>query len=337
VDDASGDPQGQDAVPEDGALAEPAAGKPTSTRIRIVRIGFSVVVAVALALLLWRQREEVALALQSVSIAAVAGSLAAGIVGVALPAVVWRDLLVAQGFRVPLVGAARAFFLAQLGKYIPGGVWSLAAQVYLARELKVPGRPAAAATLLVLALSIVAAGVLAVVTVPVALPELAADYWWVFAVLPVLLVLLHPRMVEWWTGRGFRLIGRPAPPVRLTWPLVIRSSALLAGSWVALGAHFAFLAQGVPGADPSVWLLSIGVFALAWVAGFLFVIAPAGAGVREAALVLGFAAVLPAGTVVTLALLSRFLLIVADVALAGLATGAAGLRRSRSAAATDGR
>src|SRR3712207_7672039 len=44
---------------------------------------------------------------------------------------------------------------------------------------------------------------------------------------------------------------------------------------------------------------------LAWVAGFLVVVAPAGAGVREAALVLGFAAVLPTGAVLLIAVLSR--------------------------------
>ena len=45
---------------------------------------------------------------------------------------------------------------------------------------------------------------------------------------------------------------------------------------------------------PSSWLLSTGVFALAWVAGFLDVVAPAGVGFRQAALVIEFAGVLAA-------------------------------------------
>jgi uncharacterized membrane protein YbhN (UPF0104 family) len=74
------------------------------------------------------------------------------------------------------------------------------------------------------------------------------------------------------------------------------------------------------------------VFALAWVAGFLVVVAPAGAGVREAVLVVGFAAFLPAGQLLTMAVLSRVLLILADVLLAAAVAGAALVRKGRSPA-----
>jgi len=63
------------------------------------------------------------------------------------------------------------------------------------------------------------------------------------------------------------------------------------------------------------------------VAGFLVIVAPAGAGVREGALVLGLASALPGGTVLAMALLSRVVLMVADVALAAGAVLIARLRR----------
>jgi hypothetical protein len=120
--------------------------------------------------------------------------------------------------------------------------------------------------------------------------------------------------------------------VRLSWPVLLRSTVLLLASWLALGAHFGVLVTDVAGNRSSLWLLSIGVFALAWVAGFLVVIAPAGAGVREAALVLGFAGVLAAGGVLALAVLSRVLLIVADVVLAAVFLFAARLHTRRAGA-----
>jgi len=56
----------------------------------------------------------------------------------------------------------------------------------------------------------------------------------------------------------------------------------------------------------------VGAFALAWVVGFLVVIAPAGAGPREAALVLALAPVMDAPDALVLALVSRVLMMAGD-------------------------
>jgi glycosyltransferase 2 family protein len=310
-----------------------AAPRRRSGWVRLVRHGFVVAVVVALAVTLWRLRDEVADSLTSISPGLVVLSLLLGILGAWLPGVVWRDLLADQGFPTGRAAGQRAFFIAQLGKYLPGGVWSLVAQVALARDLKIPGRQAATATFLTIAFSIISSLLVAAVTLPIAFPQVVAAYWWVFLAVPVLLVLLHPRSIAWWSGTAFRLLRRPGEPVRLSWPVLLRATGLLIASWLALGAHFGVLVSEVAGRSASLWLLSVGVFALAWVAGFLFVIAPAGAGVREAALVLGFSGVLPAGAVLALAVLSRVLLIVADIALAAvfLLAGRAVARRAPAA------
>jgi uncharacterized membrane protein YbhN (UPF0104 family) len=317
----------------------PAAPAPPSRRARLVRLvrhGFVVAVVVAIAVTLWRLRDQVVESLSEISPALVVLSLVLGVLGAWLPGVVWRDLLADQGFPTGRAAGQRAFFIAQLGKYLPGGIWSLVAQVAMARDLKIPGRQAATATFLTLAFSIISALLVAAVTLPIAFPELVAAYWWVFLAVPVLLVLLHPRSIEWWSGTAFRLLRRPGEPVRLSWPVLLRATGLLIASWLALGAHFGVLVSEVGDGSAAEWLLSIGVFALAWVAGFLVVIAPAGAGVREAALVLGFSGVLPAGVVLALAVLSRVLLVVADVLLAGVFVLAGRISSRRAAAGGTG-
>jgi uncharacterized membrane protein YbhN (UPF0104 family) len=317
----------------DETPSAPAAPSRRSRLVRLVRHGFVVAVGVALVVTIWRLRDDVVASLQSISPWRVVASLLLGILGAWLPGVVWRDLLADQGFPTGRAAGQRAFFIAQLGKYLPGGIWSLVAQVAMARDLKIPGRQAATATFLTIAFSIISSLMVAAVTLPVAFPDLVAAYWWAFLAVPVLLVLLHPRSIEWWSGTAFRLLRRPGEPVRLSWPVLLRATGLLIASWLALGAHFGLLVTDVAGNSSSLWLLSMGVFALAWVAGFLVVIAPAGAGVREAALVLGFSGVLPAGAVLALAVLSRVLLIVADVALAAVFLFAARWSAGRDRAA----
>jgi hypothetical protein len=283
----------------------------------VLRHGFMVAVVVALAVFLWRQRDQVAEALHSMSPGLVLLSLVLATAGAALPGLAWRDLLASQGYETGRVAGLRVFFIAQLGKYLPGGIWALVAQVGMARDLKVPGRQAASATFLSIALSLISAMLLAGIVLPFAVPGLMGEYWWVFLAVPLLVVLLLPPVVAWWSALAFRLLRRPATPIRLPWSVLLRLTLLLSGSWLLLGLHFGALIRGLDANVSSPWLLSIGVFSLAWVAGFLVLVAPAGAGIREAALVLGFATVLPGGAVLTVAVLSRVLFVLADLLLAG--------------------
>jgi glycosyltransferase 2 family protein len=294
--------------------------------MRLLRHGFMAAVVVALAFFLWQQRADVAEALASISPGLVLASLVLALAGSALPGLVWRDLLASQGYGTGRIGGLRVFFIAQLGKYLPGGIWALVAQVGMARDLKVPGRQAATATFLVLALSLISAVLVAGVVLPLAIPGLLQEYWWVFLAVPVLVVLLLPPVVAWWSGLAFRLLRRPVEPVRLSWGLLVRLAAMLVVSWVLLGLHFGALVQGLDADVANPWLLSVGLFPLAWVAGFLVIIAPAGAGVREGALVLGFSGALDGGAVLTVALLSRVILVLADVVLAAVLVLAVRLR-----------
>lgn len=309
----SPDRPASDAPPRPGVV--PAA-RPRSRGMLLLRYGFMAAVVVALVVLLWQQREDVGRSLRSISPALVVLSLVLAMFGGSLPGLVWRDLLTSQGYRTTPVAGLRVFFLAQLGKYLPGGIWNLVAQVDMARDLRIPARQAATATFLSVALSVIAALLVAGVTLPFAIPGLIGTYWWAFLAVPALVVLLLPPVVAWWSALAFRILRRPGTAVRLTWAALARATALLLVSWVALGLSFGALVQGLGGSGASLWLMSIGVFSLAWVAGFLVIVAPAGAGVREAALVLGFAAVLPAGAVLAIAVLSRVVLVVADVLLA---------------------
>jgi uncharacterized membrane protein YbhN (UPF0104 family) len=65
-------------------------------------------------------------------------------------------------------------------------------------------------------------------------------------------------------------------------------------------------------------LLAVGGFTFAWCAGFLALLAPAGAGVRDVLLFAILTAELSPAAATTVALLSRVLLTVGDLLLAGL-------------------
>jgi hypothetical protein len=249
----------------------------------------------------------------------VAASLVCGLVGVGATMPLWRGVLRGLGVRLPWLVGARVFFLSQLGKYLPGSVWPVLAQMEMGRAHGASRRHILGANVIAIALNCCVGLLVACAVLPAYDPKTLVDYWWVLLVIPFLLIALHPRALGAVVSAGLRLLRRP--PVQ--WRLDARAELAAAGwsmvSWVTLGAQVWVLCAALGHASPEVFLLSWGAMALAVPLGLLFVPAPAGAGVRDVVLGLVLATVLTSGQAVTVVVASRAVLVACDLVLAGLA------------------
>jgi glycosyltransferase 2 family protein len=291
------------------------------------RAGF-VVVAVGLAIwALWSRWPEVVSAVHRLDPVHLVLAALATVANGALTGLAWRSLLADLGARLPVPLAARVFFVGQIGKYVPGSLWPMIVQAELAKR-HVARRSTVAATFVLLLLSGASALVVVLLTLP-ATPEGGgtAVRWAALLVVPVL-ALLHPSVLGRLLDRGLRLVGRP-PLEQWT---SLRGTAVATGwavlAWLVAGLQIWLLS--VPLGAPATWrtlALAVGGYALAWVIGFVVVVAPAGAGAREVALAAVLSGVLDPGAVVVVVLLSRVLFTAADLTLAGI-----GFTAGRSAA-----
>jgi hypothetical protein len=281
-----------------------------------VKLGFGVAVILAGGLYLVRSWPQVSRALSELGWLPLLGSLLPAAAGVIAAMLAWRALLADLGAALPVRDAGRVYFASQLGKYLPGSVWTVLAQVELARDLKVPRAVSLAVSLLAVVLSLVVGGTVALVTLPFGAAGALRGFWWVLLAVPVLLVALHPRVTVGGLNLVLKLLRRPPLAVRPSWPGMARATAWQALSWGLLGLHCYLLVLGY-GADPARALpLAVGGFALAYCAGVLFLPAPAGLGVRELALAAALAVVLTQPQVVAVVLVSRFALVLVDGVLA---------------------
>ena len=300
-------------------------------RIRqVLTIAFVAGGVAAAAVFVWLRRDEVTQALARLSVAAALGSLLAGVAASVVTMLAWRALVADFGSPLPLPAAGRVFFLGQLGKYLPGSVWPVLAQMELGRDYGVRRSSSAAAATLMLVLAAVTGTGVAVTVLPLAGGGLLTEYRWVALAAVPLLALLVPAVQQWVARVGGRLIRRDLALPRTTARGMGRAGFWMLVGWVFFGLHLHLLVASTCGCGDASFPLSVGVFALAWVAGFLFIIAPAGAGVREGVLVLGLAPVLDPGAALLVALASRVLLTVADLTLA--AGGVLAARRHPRAA-----
>jgi glycosyltransferase 2 family protein len=295
--------------------------------LRIARGTATVAVLAALGLALATRWDEVRGQLAHISPQAVAGALAYALLALPAGMLAWRALLADLGSPLPVGTATRVLFLGRLATYRPGSsVRTVVAQTGPARDLGVPRRRAAAAALVLNLVTFWVGVLVALLALPRLLPDDAPGWLhWSPVLVPVGLAGLTPPVLAWGCDRLFRVLRRPPPDVRFSWTGIGVAVLALLGTWLAYGLQVTLLGWSL-GADPAGLLLpATGAFAAAWCAGFLVVVVPAGAGIREAVLTVALAAQLPGGSAaaLTIAVISRLLLTVADIvaALLGAALG----------------
>ena len=216
----------------------------------------------------------------------VVGAALAVIVALGCQMLAWRALLTDLGSRLPMPVAVRVNFLGQLAKYVPGAVWSMAAQVSLAQDYRVPKRRSGAASLVSMAITLVVGLVMAGILLPLASAAALRHYWWVLIFIPVLLFGLWPSVTKFGLDLLLRLVRRPGLERALT----------LGGVGRAVG-----------------WT------ALAWTVGFLLIPFPGGIGPRELALIAVLSPVMPPGPALVVALMSRVVTTIGDLTWAAVA------------------
>ncbi|MBX9584345.1 MAG: flippase-like domain-containing protein [Gemmataceae bacterium] len=200
----------------------------------------------------------------------------------------WVRLLHSQGVPVGWWAGWRAYTVSQLGKYVPGKAWVILIRVGMLRGT--PGaRPlVVGVTATYETLTSMAAGALIGVALLPSLgvlpPELSGKGFLLLAVggLPVVLGVVNKLAAR----RASRLRGPDAPPLPSP-PLGLLAQGLIHGAagWCLLALSLALTIRAVA-PDPPAWgwdafRADLGTVCIAYVAGFVVLVAPGGLGPRE--------------------------------------------------------
>ncbi|WP_433061516.1 lysylphosphatidylglycerol synthase domain-containing protein [Dactylosporangium sp. CS-033363] len=283
---------------------------------RWLRWGFLAAALAGCAAAIWPHRAAIAAAAREVGIAAIGLGALAAVAGLLATFQSWRAVLAGLGSPLPAGPAARVFFAGQLGKYLPGSVWPILAQMELARAHGVPRFRTAAAGLVTMGVSLVAGTLTAAATLPLALAGHDGRLRWLLAAAPLAAAALHPAVLNAVVGRALRLTRRPPLEAPLPGRAVLAAAGWAIVSWLLFGVHAWLLLRPLAERAGPALAVCVGGFALAWCLGFLVVIAPAGAGARDLVLV-GLLATQAGGeAAAAVALLSRAVMTAADLLLA---------------------
>ncbi len=232
---------------------------------------------------------------------------AAGMTAIALA---WRPVLIALGAAAPKRrDVVRWYFVGEIGKYVPGGLWTVVGRAELARRSGLSRSSAYGSVALSLLCLQVAAACVAAFALPMSgLANGHVQAWLVLLVIPIGLGALHPKVA----GSLLTLISRLTKrEFSFAIPNFATTFRLVAGyipAWICIGASTALIARSLAPHAPFAKVFAATIFS--WIIGFLVIFTPGGIGVREGA----FTAMLslPAGIAVTTSLVARLLFMAVD-------------------------
>jgi uncharacterized membrane protein YbhN (UPF0104 family) len=284
--------------------------------LTVLRVAIALITLAAVVYAVVRNWADVSVHLDQISWSTFLWSMLAAAVGTALTMVGWRTLLRDLGSDLHIAPASGVYFVGQLGKYLPGSLWSVLVQADIASHLKVPRRRTAVTGLLALGLSLLT-GLL--VGLPAASFLLRSDSsgfdWWLLLAIPILVVLCVPQLLNAVIDRTLRTLKREPLEHGLSARAVLRAVATFILVWIAFGLHTLLLARAVAGdgAHPDLTTAAMTGYALSVSLGMLTIVLPAGLGAREGLLTLILSTAMPTPAAAAVAIMSRFIVTIVDV------------------------
>jgi hypothetical protein len=202
---------------------------------------------------------------------------------------IWAWLYIVAGLsgqRIRYLDGARIWFISNLGQLIPGRVWGIIQMGAMSVEAGINPIAAGAASIINTVVNIatgMAVGALAGTSIMIA--YYGDQVWkaWVIAGLAFAGLLALPVLVPW-AFRTARRFGAKLPEQEMPARLLAVSVLANVISWGMYGLAFLCLNRGLVELPAYSVMQHIAVNATSYVIGYLFLIAPAGLGVREKSL-----------------------------------------------------
>lgn len=208
-------------------------------------------------------------------------------------------------------------YISQLGKYVPGKMWSYVGQMYLAEKEGIHKEKTLISSILFQLLSmgttVVFFGVSLLMWDNIPLP---LRLFGVPSFVAVVLIFLKVDGLNWFIRLIVNRIFRRELFVRLKFGTVAAVITVFLGSWIAYSiAYFCFI-RSFYLIDPIQSICFSGIYAISWLVGYLSFLTPGGLGVREGMQVFLLSQFIPLPVSIIISLASRIWLTTGEITVA---------------------
>lgn len=286
------------------------------TRARLINlvgvlIGIAGIVFVTLQIV--RDWDDIVDALATADLGWLAAAFVSGLAAMALIGVNWLWIIRAADVPASWRRGLSWFFVGQLGKYVPGGIWPIVGQAELAHRGATPRQVAYTSTAMSMVATFLGAATVGAVTGLIAAP----DARWIPVLIAVGVVVVFVALASTRVqAAAHRVIDRVArrelrlPSAR--WLLVLVARHLPVWIMFAGMNIFTVAALGTD-LDGRLVIQLIYVTCVSWMAGFVVIGVPGGIGVRETVFISMMTGPLGGTLAVSVAVVSRVVSVAVDL------------------------
>lgn len=227
---------------------------------------------------------------------------------------VWQAVLRRFGVQTEYLPLARAWFVANVSRYIPGMVWQFVSLAQLGGKMGIPATTTVTSMLVQMGFTVIAAVIVGVTLLPAGL---AGDFAPVLSVLrwtaPLGLLLIHPVVIRFLMKHTTRITRREVLVWNGSWLGGLWLLSLSIVAWLAFGVALFLFLRSFTNLELSALPAIAAINTLAFLAGYLAFFAPGGLGFKDAALTLLLTGIVPPGIAASLAVAARLWNISAEV------------------------
>ena len=237
------------------------------------------------------------------------------VVARALAMEAWRQILLSLGEKISVVFGLRAWFVANLAKYIPGNVWQVATMMAMVERHGVSKTNALLSQIVYTSFALAIAGLLGLLFVVIR-PEVLngvidlslASYAPLIAAIAFLIlivILALPITNRLIVAVASKIMRRELHPPQSTFARGLLPPIFSLAMWVTNGIAFYLFVDSVTPISPTLLLAFIAMNAGAYWIGYVSFITPSGLGFREGVLAWMLTSFMPAPVAVALSLAAR--------------------------------
>lgn len=204
---------------------------------------------------------------------------------------VWCFIISALGHKVKLSHAFKISYIANLGRYIPGKIWSIFGMAYYARQLDINEEKAVASWALAMIFNIPPAFFAGGIALLLSPQLMTADFLTQIGVgvylgaglifLLSLWLILLPNQAFGMANYLFRKLKRPEIDFSISAGTALKIYLGYFICWICFGFSFWLFISAISSESGIPLITSIGAFIIAYQVGYLALFAPGGVGVRE--------------------------------------------------------
>jgi uncharacterized membrane protein YbhN (UPF0104 family) len=275
-----------------------------------------ITVLIAVIWVVWKNVSEISTYSFELKYGYFAASFAVIVINYLFCFLIWHWLTVSFGLHVPIVKAARGWFLSYLGKYVPGKIALLLVRMdayggYSSKKVAV-------ATIVEYIIALVAACLVVLVSLLFS-PEIVPDYirWVAVFGTVLLLVVLYPPLLKIFVNFILKLIKKSPLHEVPTFNKILLFVAFYMIATLVSGFAFYLILNSLSPVNFKYYIIITGVYGIAGLAGLAAFFAPSGIGVREGVIFLILPAFIPEPTVIVGAIAIRLITTVTELLLAG--------------------